>query len=79
MWQKIKGFLAFIGACILVVFTFGLCRSYFDRRRSNGTSDTDTRVTEGIKTAENRVDRCTDKLTRAEEILRTATERSKKK
>lgn len=84
MWQKIKGFLALIGACIISVLLTLLFRSCSDGRGSSGASDRDREVKEGIDQLdggisgiEERANRAKTHLERAEEILRRAVERSK--
>lgn len=88
MWQKIKGVFAVIGAVLSVVFftvvLVLLRRRSTDGQGSSGVDDRDTRITEGLDGASERLDecrgtaeRCEERLRRAEEILRDAIERSK--
>lgn len=94
MWNKVKKVFAVIGAVFTVVFctVFLLLRrrdSY--RLRSDGTSERDRIIQEGIAGCENGIEsvegrittveesvgRCEEHLQRAEEILRNAIRRSR--
>lgn len=95
MWEKIKNIFSIIGACLSVVlFTvllFVLRRGKTDRRGSEGASERDTRIQEGIKSSEDRagrieegitraqdgIGRCEEHLQRAEDILRGAINRAR--
>lgn len=95
MGEKIKKVFAVIGAVFTVIFctVFLLLRrrdSY--RRRSDGTSERDRIIQEGIEQSQGRIEdvegriteceesigRCEEHLRRAEEILRGAIRRSRK-
>lgn len=71
MWEKIKGILAIIGACITVVcctiILFLLRRSKADGRRSREADERDTRIKEGIESSEDRAERIKEGITRAED------------
>ena len=88
VWKKIKDILAVIGACLsIVLFTvllFVLRRGKADGRGSERAYERDSRIQEGIKSSENRIDRstegierCEEHLQRAEDILRRAINRSR--
>lgn len=70
MWEKIKGVLAVIGACITVIAcTFVLVflrRRDSDGRGSDPASSGDTAVEDGIGECEERADRIEERIERAE-------------
>ena len=70
MWEKIKGFLAVIGAFITVV-ACTIVLVFFRRRDSDGrgsdpASERDTAVEDGIGECEERADRIEERIERAE-------------
>lgn len=85
MWEKIKGFLAFIGTVFSAFVAIWIYGRFIDGRGSSGADRPDKDLSGGLKTAKDgleqcsdRAEQCSEKLRRAEDILRKATERSKK-
>ena len=88
--EKIKKVFAVIGAVLTVVLcTFALVflrRCDSDGRGSSGADERDSGIQEGLGNAEGAIERsrdtatrCEERLQRAEDILRKAVERSRKK
>lgn len=93
MWEKIKEILACIGTFFVSLLAVWLYGRYSDREGKSGTDDADKGISGGIERIKDRLDgaeeiaerssdraeQCASSLARAEEILRNAAERSKKK
>lgn len=80
MWETIKEILLLILVVgVLLTLWYVLRRCSPDRRGSTGDAERNRRIEEGIESAESSAERCEDHLQRAEDILRNAVERSRKK
>ena len=83
MGEKIKNYLIIFGSALLValftVLYFVVSRSNSNGRRSGGTDERDTAIKEGLDGASATAERCEEHLRRAEEILRGAVERSRRR
>ena len=73
MWDKIKGILGIIGACVTIMCTtvtlILLRRSQIDRRRSERDSERDTVIQAGIESGEDRAGKIEEGITRAEDRI----------
>lgn len=71
MWEKIKGTLGIVGACVTIICTtivlILLRRSQIDRRRSERDSERDTAIQTGIDRAEDGAGRIEEGITKAQD------------
>lgn len=73
MWEKIKGMLSIIGACLtifcLTIVLFMLRRGETDRRGSDEASERDSAIKDGITDCEGRAERIENGISRAEDRI----------